>query len=1319
MFVCEALDVDRTGTGKVHNSMIYKNAETHTKPGREEIDAHYRADETECVERLLGDLDLGSDTLGSIESYARTLVEAVRDKTVHKGGIDAFLHEYGLSTQEGVLLMCVAEALLRIPDDDTREALIRDKLGTADWRKHLGHSSSLFVNASTWALMMTGQVVNMHNYKGRSPDAAVRRLVARLGEPVVRESVNQAMRVMGKQFVMGRTIEEALERAKDWEKRGYSYSYDMLGEAARTMDDAKRYFQAYKTAIQKIGETADGRGPYKGPGISVKLSALHPRYELGHVGRVMDELVPRLRALCLDAAKYDIGLNIDAEEADRLDLSLDCIEAISGDPDLKDWQGFGVVVQAYQKRAPFVLDYLADMCKKHERRLMVRLVKGAYWDMEIKRAQELGLKGYPVYTRKANTDVSYLACARKLFQNTDVFYPQLATHNAHSISAVLNFAGNNRDFEFQRLHGMGEELYEQAIEGDKVGTGCRIYAPVGQHEDLLAYLVRRLLENGANSSFVNRVQDAETPVAEIIADPIAQVKGYAHKPHPRIPMPRDIYGASRPNARGMDLSDRAQLRDLAADMPKIYETEWRAGPIVDGNDLDGEQSRDVLSPQNHGLRIGTASEATDKDIEKAIASASKAAPGWASRSADERAQCLERAADLMEHEMPRLMALCTAEAGKTILDGVAEIREAVDFCRYYAIRAREDIGQGVRLRAPDTGGRVIEMTGGRVFTCISPWNFPFAIFCGQVTAALAAGNAVLAKPAEQTPVIAAEAVKLLHQAGIPADVLHLLPGDGARVGAALVKDERIGGVCFTGSTEVARIINRTLSSRSGTLPPLIAETGGQNAMIVDSTALTEQVTRDVMMSSFQSAGQRCSALRVMFVQDDVAERTIKMVAGAMEELTVSDPAFISTDVGPVIDTEAQDMLNGHIKRMLGEGNEIMRTKLGAGTENGSFVTPAAFEIESLSQLQREVFGPVLHVVRFKSDKLEKVVETINATGYGLTMGVHTRIDDNWRRVFAAAKVGNTYVNRNQIGAIVGVQPFGGQGLSGTGPKAGGPDYLHRFVSETGDAAVAPAYDNLSLDESCIDRTALGKLLDGMDTWSMGVEHRCDIIEDVAEKLEDKGVKGVADEDAARAAAYLRAYAAHVDAEFAAPQALPGPTGERNELSLSARGPVLCIASGGAGSVAALIAETGAALATGNAAAVWYPDTDIADAVVKMFTGAGVDKGCIAAVSAGKDASIGDLVALKGLEAIAVAGPVDLVSEISAVLAGSDAAIRPVIPFRENPADDIGAGQPLAGSPHYLHRFAHERSLSIDTTASGGNASLLSIGDGSSSLPGEG
>ncbi|MBP5857746.1 bifunctional proline dehydrogenase/L-glutamate gamma-semialdehyde dehydrogenase PutA [Marivibrio halodurans] len=1302
---------------------------------RAAIDRHYRADETACIESLLGQLDLKDQSRANIDSYARKLVETVRKETAHQGGIDAFLHEYGLSTQEGVLLMCVAEALLRVPDDGTRERLIRDKLGTADWKKHLGHSSSLFVNASTWALMMTGKVVGMHGYKGRSPDAVMRRLVARLGEPVVRESVNQAMRIMGRQFVMGRTIEEALERAESFEKRGYSYSYDMLGEAARTMADAKRYFQSYKQAIEKIGARAGKRGPIAGPGISVKLSALHPRYEVGHYARVMDELVPRLRALCVEAAKHDIGLNIDAEEADRLDISLDCIEAISADPDLKDWSGFGVVVQAYQKRAPHVLDYLADMGRRHGRRFMVRLVKGAYWDMEVKRAQELGLGGYPVFTRKANTDVSYLACARKLFANRDAFYPQLATHNAHSIAAVLEFAGNERDFEFQRLHGMGEELYEQVIEQDGIGAGCRIYAPVGQHEDLLAYLVRRLLENGANSSFVNRMQDMDTPVEEIIADPIRTVAAYRRKPHPRIPMPADIYGHDRTNAKGVDLSDRVVLDRLREEMSEVLGKSWRGGPIIDGAARDGQAEKSVVSPQNHALTIGEVSEATADQVDGALATASKAAREWAARPAEERAACLEKAADLMEAEMSRLMGLCVIEAGKSVMDAVAEIREAIDFCRYYALRARNDLAKGERLRAPDGRGGEVALTGGGVFTCISPWNFPFAIFNGQVTAALVAGNAVIAKPAEQTPLIAAEAVRLLHRAGVPGEVLHLLPGDGERVGGALVKDPRVTGVCFTGSTEVARIINRTLSKRAGEIPPLIAETGGMNAMIVDSTALTEQVSRDVMISAFQSAGQRCSALRVLYVQDDVAERTIDMIAGAMEELTVSDPALVSTDVGPVIDEEAQSMLNSHIKRMLGEANEVKRAKLGGGTDAGSFVTPAAFEIDNINVLQREVFGPILHIVRYKADRLDQVVDAINATGYGLTFGIHTRIDETWKQAFNRARVGNTYVNRNQIGAIVGVQPFGGQGLSGTGPKAGGPHYLHRFVAETnggGSGAGADWATSPDLAEKVLSGESLKSALAAIEAegreWGGDVETRADALDEAADMLDRdggplKGVDGADKAERARAAHFLRVHAAQVTAEFTEPLALPGPTGERNEMSLWPRGLVACVAGEGPRALSALVAQCGAALAAGNMVLIHHPDGKLAGGVATLFHKAGVPKNKAVAVAPGKDRPLTDLVASGQVNAVAYAGPFERACGINAILADSDGEIRPLILFRESPEEAPGEsaapGLPLVGGPNYLHRFVHERSLSIDTTASGGNASLLSIEDGGGrSLPGE-
>ncbi len=1309
--------------------MVFKKQPPEQSPLRSAINAHYRADETVCIDALLAQLDLGNDSRQRIDSYARQLVEAVRAETLNQGGIDAFLHEYGLSTQEGVLLMCIAEALLRVPDDDTRERLIRDKLSVADWKQHLGQSSSWFVNASTWALMLTGRVVRMHGHQGRSPDAALRRLVARLGEPVVRESVNQAMKIMGRQFVMGRTIDEAIGRARGWQERGYNYSYDMLGEAARTMADAKRYFKLYRTAITAIGKEANGEGPIKSPGISVKLSALHPRYEVGNAERVMDELLPRLRALCVDAARYDIGLNIDAEEADRLDISLDVIDAISADPELRDWQGFGVVVQAYQKRAPFVLDWLAEIAQRDKRRFMVRLVKGAYWDMEIKRGQELGLPGYPVFTRKANTDVSYLACARKLFADTDAFYPQLATHNAHTISAVLEFAGNSSDFEFQRLHGMGEELYEQVVERDRKQVGCRIYAPVGQHEDLLAYLVRRLLENGANSSFVNRIQDESQPVDEIIADPIQTVRSYSKIPHPKIPLPRDIYGPRRPNAKGLDLTDRSVLGDLARTMPQAGAGSWTAGPIVGGKLTDGQDAKPVVSPQRNSWTIGQAAEAASADIEAALAAAAKAAPDWAATPVEQRAACLEKAADLMEEEMPRIMALCTAEAGKTLADGVAEVREAVDFCRYYALKARDDLAQGIPLRAPLRRDDTVSLKGGGVFTCISPWNFPFAIFNGQVVAALVAGNAVLAKPAEQTPLIAAEAVRLLHRAGIPQDVLHLLPGDGARVGGTLVADPRVSGVCFTGSTEVARIINRTLAKRDGEIPPLIAETGGQNAMVVDSTALPEQVTRDVLMSSFQSAGQRCSALRVLFVQEDVADKMLDMLSGAMDELSVGDPAMISTDVGPVIDSEAKSMLDSHIKRMLGEGNEIRRAKLGPGTGDGTFVTPAAFEIERIGQLQREIFGPVLHVVRYQASRLDQVMKAINDTGYGLTLGVHTRIDETWKHVFNKARVGNTYVNRNQIGAIVGVQPFGGQGLSGTGPKAGGPHYLHRFVAETpnGEAAASGKAEGEApqLSAKVLSRKSLFAALDTFDKsggeWLAPVDKRAEVLESAAESL-DKGNSKLANangggEALRQSGDYLRFYAAQIQNEFEEPLALPGPTGERNEMSLWPRGPVACVCLGDAGANA-LVTQIGAALAAGNPVAAWHPDGKTAEAAVELFRRAGVPDNAVMAVGHGSDAALTDFVAAGQIGAVACAGPFEAACEINRALAATDGPIRPAILYREPGGRINGLGHPMASSPHYLHRFVHERSLSVDTTASGGNASLLSMDDGQS-LPGQG
>ncbi len=1031
--------------------MLFRDALPEPTPLRAALRAAIRAEESELVRDLAEEARFAPKALDRIAERAAGLVAEVRQKRRAQGGIDAFMHEFELSSREGVVLMCLAEALLRVPDAETVDKLIKDKIAEADWQAHLGHSDSLFVNASTWALMLTGRVVQLDEADTRDLGGVLRRLVHKSGEPVIRTAVTQAMRILGRQFVMGRNIGEALERAKPAEKLGYRHSYDMLGEAARTMADADRYFASYRDAIAAIGKAAGNGSVEAAPGISVKLSALHPRYEFGQRGRILAEVVPRLKTLAGAAKQMNIGFTVDAEESDRLDLSLDVIEAVSGDPALAGWNGFGVAVQAYLKRGPATLDWLADIARRHRRRLMVRLVKGAYWDAEIKLSQEGGLDGYPVFTRKVSTDVCYLACVKRLFADPEAFYPQFASHNAHSVAAVLEAAGDSTDFEFQRLHGMGEALFDQVVGADKLGLPqglpCRVYAPVGSHEDLLAYLVRRLLENGANSSFVNRIHDEKLPIAEIVADPVAKLGQFEQIPHPRIPLPAALYGPGRRNSAGLDLFDPTTLSALDAGMRQAAAAgDWRAAPLIGGVAGEGK-ARSLHDPADRRRMVGEVFEAGPEQVEQALARARRAAPGWDATPAEERARCLERMADLMEQEHAKLMALCVREAGKTVGDTLAELREAVDFCRYYAARARADFAAPQALPGPTGERNEISLHGRGVFVCISPWNFPLAIFTGQVSAALAAGNAVIAKPAEQTPMVAAAAVGLLHRAGVPGDVLHLLPGDGPTVGAPLTADERIGGVAFTGSTETARLINQTLAKRNGSIVPLIAETGGQNAMIVDSTALPEQVVHDVVISSFQSAGQRCSALRVLFVQADVADRMLDMLAGAMEELSIGDPGLLSTDVGPVIDEEARDMLEGHAKRMTAEGRLIKRCELGPDCEHGTFVAPAAFEIDALSRLQREVFGPILHVVRFAGDRLDEVIEAVNGTGYGLTLGIHSRIDSTVDYIQRRLKVGNAYVNRNMIGAVVGVQPFGGEGLSGTGPKAGGPRYLHRYATE--------------------------------------------------------------------------------------------------------------------------------------------------------------------------------------------------------------------------------------------------------------------------------
>ncbi len=1030
-----------------HSSFVFEGVPPVLTPLRAAINERYLADETGCVNDLLAQAKLDAAARQRIHAQATRLVEAVRRNRTAKGGVEEFLRQYDLSSQEGMVLMCLAEALLRIPDADTADKLIRDKIMNGKWEEHLGASPSLFVNASTWGLMLTGKLIALDQSVERNVSNYMAKLVTRLGEPVIRTAFRQAMRIMGHQFVMGRSIEEALKRAASQEYRVYRQSYDMLGEAALTAEDARRYFDDYTDAIDAIGAAVEkNMRVFDAPSISVKLSALHPRYELAQRARVMRELAPMLLALAERARKHAMGLTVDAEEAERLDLSLDIFEAVYRSPSLAGWEGFGLAVQAYQKRAIRVIDWLMALAKDGRRRIPVRLVKGAYWDSEVKRAQERGLDGYPVFTRKPNTDVSYLACARKMLGAREVLYPMFATHNAQTLSSVVEMAGANPEFEFQRLHGMGEELYAEVLGANTLKLNCRVYAPVGSHEDLLPYLVRRLLENGANTSFVNRIIDEKVPVTAIVSDPVAEVEALAVKPHPRIPLPADIYGAKRRNSRGMDLSDVAVLGRLAQDMQKAMQREWFAAPIVGGKVFGGKQ-KPSLNPADTRQTVGLIHEADADTIRKAVDIAAAAQPAWDMTPAAKRAGILRRGADLFEEHAAELMALCVREAGKSIPDAVSEVREAVDFLRYYAERAEEDFGKPQRLPGPTGESNELWLQGRGVFVCISPWNFPLAIFTGQMSAALAAGNTVLTKPAEQTSLIGAHAVRLLHAAGVPGEVLHFIPGRGSVVGQHAVADARIAGVAFTGSTETAKIIHQTLANRDGIIPVLIAETGGQNAMLVDSSALPEQVVLDVMASAFNSAGQRCSALRVLFVQDEIAPRVMEVLSGYLDELRIGDPAYLDTDVGPVIDAAAKQALDEHKQWVKGQGRVLRELKLPADCVNGTYVAPMVVELPSLDILKHEVFGPVLHVIRFKAGELDAVIESINHTGYGLTLGVHSRIDSQAQYIQRRIRVGNVYINRNIIGAVVGVQPFGGQGLSGTGPKAGGPHYLLRFATE--------------------------------------------------------------------------------------------------------------------------------------------------------------------------------------------------------------------------------------------------------------------------------
>ncbi|MGZ5048926.1 MAG: bifunctional proline dehydrogenase/L-glutamate gamma-semialdehyde dehydrogenase PutA [Usitatibacter sp.] len=1026
-------------------------------PLRAKLRENYLRDEADALRELLPAARLGSEPAARVQARARELVETVRSRQKVHAGMQSFLREYDLSSQEGVLLMCIAEALLRIPDAATADRLIRDKLSQGDWERHVGRNRSLLVNAGTWGMMLTGRLVSVDAETAGNPGAWLARLAARAGEPVVRMALRQGMKLMAEQFVMGRTIADALARSREPEHARYLHSYDMLGEAAFTAADAERYFVAYRDAIDAIAAHPGSRGAasvFAKPGISIKLSALHPRYEFAQRERVLAELTPRVLALVDEARRGDVGVTLDSEEADRLDLSLDIFERVFASPSLAGWEGLGLAVQAYQKRAPFLVDWLADVARRERRRIMVRLVKGAYWDSEVKRAQVQGLAGYPVYTRKANTDVSYLACAARILAAPDAFYGQFATHNAHTVATILERAAAGQPFEFQRLHGMGEDLYEQVV---AEGHACRVYAPVGSHEDLLPYLVRRLLENGANTSFVNRIADPGIPVENVIADPVAAASSQPLAANPKIPLPAALY-ADRANSAGFAFADEATAAPILAQFAAVAaRSDLRAAPLVSGEDIAGAR-HDVRDPSS-GRVIGQVDDATAQIARRALDEASRAPIP----EAGERAAILERAADAIEANRVELLALLAREAGKTLPDALGEVREAADFCRYYAMLARRHFAAPEELSGPTGESNRLQLTSRGTFVCISPWNFPLAIFVGQVAAAFAAGNSVVAKPAEQTPLVAYRAVRLLHEAGVPANALHLLPGPGETVGAALVADPRTAGVAFTGSTATARAINRALAAREGPIVPFIAETGGLNAMLVDSSALPEQVVSDAIASAFNSAGQRCSALRILCLQEEIAPRVIEILAGATAELKLGDPARLDTDVGPVIDAEALAMLEAHAAKMDREAKLLCKAAMPGAAAGATFFAPRAYEIPGLEAVDREIFGPILHVVRYASADFGKLLDAINAKGYGLTMGIHSRIEETVEFVRRRACAGNLYVNRNMIGATVGVQPFGGEGLSGTGPKAGGPHYLFRFATErTFTVNTAAAGGNASL-----------------------------------------------------------------------------------------------------------------------------------------------------------------------------------------------------------------------------------------------------------------
>lgn len=1270
-------------------------------PIRQQIRQFYRIDENTAIEHILPIAEVNVGARSRAWERARKMVLKIRQDQSGNNAIDALLNEYSLSSEEGVVLMCLAEALLRVPDKHTQDALIRDKISQGKWSTHLGASDSLFVNASAWGLLLTGSMVNYADKRTKEQFGLLKKIVGRLGEPVIRKSMNFAMKVMGQQFVMGETIKAATERAATKEQQGYVYSYDMLGEGARTEKDAQSYYNAYENAISEIGKVALASGkndPRKVPGISIKLSAIHPRYELANKNRVMAELVPKLKKLCLQAKYHNIGLTIDAEESERLDLSLDIIEAIFTDNDLGEWQGFGLALQAYQKRAIFVVDWLRNLTLRCNRKMMVRLVKGAYWDSEIKHAQKDGLRHFPVFTRKSSTDVSYHACANKLLAYRDTIYPQFATHNAYTAATIVELAGEDKaGFEFQCLHGMGDSLYNQIVTEESIQ--CRIYAPVGHHEALLAYLVRRLLENGANSSFVNAIVDESQPVESLLEDPVEKTLRLKNKYNNQIILPSDLYHSenanrnelSRKNSKGFDLSDIDEISRLKTTLDT-----WFVKQLISENDIP-EGAVAVKNPANHEQIIGYHHYANETQMLTMIDKAEIAFQSWSQISIADRAALLYRIADILELHMDELIALCIKEAGKVAQDGIDEVREAVDFCRYYATQA-QILSEDKRLEARG------------VILCISPWNFPLAIYLGQITAAIVTGNTVLAKPAEQTSLIAQRALELMYSVGLPENVVQVIIAPGQLVGATILPDKRIQTVMFTGSTQTGTLISQTLAERGGEQVPFIAETGGQNCMIVDSTALPEQVVDDVISSGFQSAGQRCSALRVLFLQEDIADNVITMLKGALAELTIGDPAMLNTDVGPVIDQKALNTLNAHAEYMKSHGKLLYQCSLTnnkltsagkADTSNHFFFVPRLYEIESISALKQEIFGPCVHIVRFKGEQIEEIINDINSSGFGLTMGIHTRIAQRALDLAKLSRAGNVYINRNMIGAIVGSQPFGGRGLSGTGPKAGGPNYLPRLMKEksTPDENEINALNSFlgKAKQSCDDINQANHFMDtakdAEKAWRLTeLNTRISYVRQLLAKIAQVDIVEDLADDLNQTIASARSQLIDIEKHLKKPQSLPGPTGESNTLYLENRGNIICYADQGV-NFNFWVLSIVTALATGNTVIVVVSELFYQEALAfrDKFNATGASKGVL---QVAKLCHFDTLLAHPALSGVVVDGGSESKHYVSKKLAQRKGAILPVI------------------SSEYLdnliQRLVTEKTVSIDTTASGGNTSLMTL-----------